>query len=65
MPRDGGTDFRPPVAEAEAMGAAALVLLTDLDGEAGPPPRIPTAIWAVPDGASMRPPWGRLLDLSA
>jgi hypothetical protein len=47
------------------MGAAALVLLTDLDGEAGPPPRIPTAIWAVPDGASMRPPWGRLLDLSA
>jgi predicted metal-dependent peptidase len=65
LPRDGGTDFAPPIREAEAMGAAALVLLTDLEGDPGPRPRIPTVIWAVPDGTDARPPWGRLLDLTA
>ena len=64
MPRGGGTDFRPVLAEARALEAAALVVLTDLDGEAGPPPRGLRVIWAVPDAAGLEAPFGRLLDLS-
>ena len=63
LPRGGGTAFAPPMAAAQALGAAILVVLTDLDGEPGPAPRLPV-IWAVPDARSLLPPFGRLLDLS-
>ena len=63
LPRGGGTAFAPPVAAAQALGAAILVVLTDLDGEAGPAPRLPV-IWAVPEPGGPPPPFGRLLDLS-
>jgi predicted metal-dependent peptidase len=65
MPRDGGTDFAAPLAEAAAMGASVLVMLTDLDGEPGMPPKGLPVIWAVPDGAGVTAPFGRVLDLSA
>ena len=65
LPRGGGTAFAPVVAEAVAMDAAALVVLTDLDGEAGPPPRRLPVIWAVPDAGGTRHPFGRIVDLSA
>lgn len=63
-PRGGGTDFAPPVAEAQRMGASALVVLSDLDGPFGPAPRGLPVIWACPgpppgDG----PPFGLVLDL--
>lgn len=63
MPRGGGTDFAPVVAHAARLGASALVVLTDLDGPAGPAPRFPV-IWAVPDAAGVEAPFGRLVDLS-
>ncbi len=66
MPRDGGTDYTPVMAEARAIGASALVVLTDLDGDPGPAaPRGLPVIWAVPDAAGIAAPWGRLLDFSA
>ncbi|MEM7710758.1 MAG: VWA-like domain-containing protein [Pseudomonadota bacterium] len=64
MPRDGGTAFPPVIAEAVALDAAALIILTDLDGDAGLAPRLPV-IWAVPDGHGLVPPFGRILNLSA
>jgi predicted metal-dependent peptidase len=63
MPRGGGTSFRPVIAEACEVRAAALVILTDLDGDAGPPPRGLTVIWAVPDATATRAPYGQLIDL--
>ncbi len=63
LPRGGGTDFAPPIAAAGALGAATIVLLTDLDGEPGPAPRLPV-IWAVPDAQGLAAPFGRVLDLS-
>lgn len=64
LPRGGGTAFVPVIAEACQIGAAALVIFTDLEGEAGPPPRGLNVIWAVPDGVVLEPPFGRLVDLS-
>ncbi|MEM8824440.1 MAG: VWA-like domain-containing protein [Pseudomonadota bacterium] len=64
MPRDGGTNFAPVLVEAAALDAAALVILTDLDGDPGPAPRLPV-IWAVPNAHGVQPPYGQLLDLSA
>ena len=64
MPRGGGTAFVPVIAAAQAMEAAALVVLTDLDGEAGPAPRGMPVIWAVPDAGPLEPPFGQLLDLT-
>lgn len=63
LPRGGGTAFAPPIAAAQTLGAAIVVLLTDLDGEPGTVPRLPV-IWAVPDARGLTPPFGRLLDLS-
>ena len=64
LPRGGGTAFIPVIAQAQQLGVAALVILTDLEGEAGPAPRGLPVIWAVPDGAVTQPPFGRLIDLS-
>ena len=64
LPRGGGTAFVPVITVARALGAATLVVLTDLEGEAGPPPRGLSVIWAVPEAGVMQPPYGQLIDLS-
>jgi len=64
FPRGGGTAFVPVIDAARALGAATLVVLTDLDGEAGPPPRGLSVIWAVPEAGAMQAPFGQLIDLS-
>lgn len=65
MPRDGGTSFAPVLAEARGMQAAALVILTDLEGDPGPAPKGLNVIWAVPNAGAQTAPYGRLLNLSA
>jgi predicted metal-dependent peptidase len=64
LPRGGGTAFVPVIAQAQRLGVAALVVFTDLEGNAGPPPRGLPVIWAVPDAGAIVPPFGRLIDLS-
>ncbi|MDP5358913.1 MAG: VWA-like domain-containing protein [Paracoccaceae bacterium] len=64
LPRGGGTAFVPVVQEARDLGAAALVILTDLEGDPGPPPRGLRVIWAVPDAGALTAPFGQLIDLS-
>jgi predicted metal-dependent peptidase len=60
----GGTDFTPLLAAADEHRPDAVVVLTDLDGPAGRPPRCPV-IWAVPEAHSHRvQPFGRKLTLS-
>jgi hypothetical protein len=57
----GGTDFRPAIAAAADWKPDCMVYLTDLEGEAGEPPRFPV-IWALPAGR-VTPPWGRCVEL--
>jgi predicted metal-dependent peptidase len=64
LPRGGGTAFIPVITEAQKTGAAALVILTDLEGETGPAPRGLPVIWAVPDAGAILPGFGKLVDLS-
>ncbi|WP_299028236.1 VWA-like domain-containing protein [uncultured Sulfitobacter sp.] len=64
LPRGGGTAFIPVIQEAQRLGASALLVFTDLEGEAGPSPRGLPVIWALPDGGAIQPPFGRLIDLS-
>lgn len=60
----GGTDFAPLLAEAARHRPDLTLVLTDLDGPAGPRPPMPV-VWAVPDSAPSRPvPFGRLLRLA-
>lgn len=63
--RGGGTDFRSVIAASLRLAPSAIVILTDLDGPAGPAPvRVPV-IWAVPaDAPALRPPFGRVLSLA-
>ncbi|MEQ6249982.1 VWA-like domain-containing protein [Sulfitobacter sp. HNIBRBA3233] len=65
LPRGGGTAFPPVIAEARALGAAALVILTDLEGDAGPAPRNLRVIWAADRPQVAAPPFGQVIDLSA
>ncbi len=60
----GGTDFRPAIAQAARWEPDALVYFTDLEGEAGDPPRFPV-LWAVPPFSPdpLILPWGKLLRL--
>lgn len=64
LPRGGGTAFVPVIAQAQQLGAAALVILTDLEGDAGIAPRGLQVIWAVSEAGGITPPFGRLIDLS-
>lgn len=65
LPRGGGTAFRPVIEASGRLNASALVILTDLDGDAGPvPPATLRVIWAVPDAAALQAPFGQLVDLS-
>lgn len=59
-PRDGGTDFAPPLAAARAMAASVVVVLTDLDGPFGAEPKGLPVIWAVTANPPA-PPFGRVL----
>jgi len=61
--RGGGTDFAPVLEAAVALDPAIIVVLTDLDGKAGKPPRVPV-LWAVPADTAPKPPFGRVLCLS-
>lgn len=64
LPRGGGTAFIPVIEEALGLKASALVIFTDLEGDAGPAPRGLPVIWAMPGAGTLRPPFGRLIDLS-
>lgn len=64
VPRGGGTDFAPVIALAQKSGAAALVVFTDLEADAGPRPKGLRVIWAVPEAGVIVPPYGQLIDLS-
>lgn len=58
----GGTDFGPALAAAGALAPSLAVVLTDLEGPAGPAPRFPV-VWAVPAPPPRAPPFGRVLDI--
>ena len=61
--RGGGTDFAPVIARAASVDASVAVVLTDLDGPAGPAPRFPV-IWAVAHAAVLPvAPFGQVLEL--
>ncbi len=64
VPRGGGTSFAPMIAAAVALRPSILLVLTDLEGDPGPAPRLPV-IWAVPD-AAVPPdvPFGTVLSLA-
>jgi hypothetical protein len=65
LPRGGGTDFAPVIAQAVALSPSVLVILTDLGGEPGPAPRGVPVVWAVPDATGLSPPpFGRMLTLA-
>ncbi len=61
-PRGGGTDFAPPLAAAYAIKAAAVVVLTDLEGPFGPAPRGLPVLWAATQ-SGVTPPFGKVLAL--
>lgn len=59
----GGTDFVPLLAAADVLRPDLVIVLTDLEGPAGTPPKWPV-IWAVPATAATRPlPFGRMIVL--
>lgn len=59
----GGTDFEPLIARALAHKPDLVIVLSDLEGPAGPPPRVPV-LWAVPrPQAPAAAPFGRLLPI--
>ncbi|MFO0298139.1 MAG: DUF2201 family putative metallopeptidase [Pseudomonadota bacterium] len=59
----GGTDFAPLLAEAARHDPDLALVLTDLDGPAGPRPPFPV-LWAVPPGhAGAAAPFGQVLSL--
>ena len=64
VPRGGGTNFAPVLAQAQQLGAAALVIFTDLQADVGTRPKGLRVIWAVPDAGPILPPYGQLIDLS-
>jgi hypothetical protein len=58
--RGGGTAFAAVIEEAGRLDPSALVILTDLEGPAGPAPAFPV-IWAVPGRCPPDAPFGRVL----
>jgi predicted metal-dependent peptidase len=63
LPQGGGTDFRPVFARAGELGPSALVILSDMDGPMGAPPRFPV-IWAAPQPDPPQAPFGHVLSLA-
>ena len=64
LPRGGGTDFGPVIAAAVHLRPSVIVILTDLEGPLGPPPRSVPVIWAVPSGSPPAPTFGRVVSLA-
>ena len=64
LPRGGGTDFGPVIAAAVHLRPSVIVILTDLEGPLGPPPRAVPVIWAVPSGSPPAPAFGRVVSLA-
>ncbi|MEM6376242.1 MAG: VWA-like domain-containing protein, partial [Pseudomonadota bacterium] len=62
--RGGGTGFVDVVRAATELGASALVVLTDLEGAAGPKPRFPV-FWAVPGSDPPDAPFGTVICLAS
>lgn len=62
MRRGGGTDFAGVIAEAARLAPSIAVVLTDLDGPAGPAPGFPV-LWAVPHAPASAPPFGTVLEM--
>lgn len=60
--RGGGTDLAAALAAAVRLDPALIVMLTDLEGQAGAKPR-PPVLWAVPEGDPPAP-FGRVLSLA-
>lgn len=60
--RDGGTSFVEVVAQADALRPSLIVVLTDLQGPFGPPPRAPV-LWASSVPHPPKPPFGEVLEL--
>lgn len=58
--RGGGTDFAPVFSQARDMDPSALVMLTDLDADAGLSPKYPV-IWATPEPPQNQPAFGTVL----
>jgi hypothetical protein len=63
LPRGGGTSFAPVIRAAVAQHPSILVMLTDMEGDFGPAPRLPV-VWAVPDGVKGDAPFGRVISLA-
>ncbi len=53
-------DTHHVLARADDLNASIAVLLTDLDGAFGAPPRLPV-LWATPAPSAPDPPFGRVL----
>lgn len=65
LSREGGTDFRPVIAQAVALRPSLLVMLSDLDGPLPDAPPPCPVLWATPHLLSNSPPFGRVLSLDA
>ncbi|WP_300155399.1 VWA-like domain-containing protein [Solidesulfovibrio sp.] len=63
----GGTDFRPVFAKVEEAGLrpACLIYLTDMECNRFPEQPPYPVLWAVPESARNRPPFGDVLELPA
>lgn len=61
--RDGGTSFRDVMDEAQKLDPSIVVILTDLEGPFGPPPRF-DVVWATPRAFWSVPPFGKVLSLA-
>ncbi|MFK7870124.1 MAG: VWA-like domain-containing protein [Roseobacter sp.] len=61
--RDGGTHFADLIDTAGALDPSILVVLSDMDGEAGRAPRFPV-LWAVPQRDPPPPPFGRVISMA-
>ncbi len=62
MRREGGTSFVDVLQKADALGPSLIVVLTDLMGAFGTPPKAPV-LWATPHTASITPPFGEVLEM--
>lgn len=61
--RGGGTAFVDVIEKAAALDPSIIVVLTDLDGAFGPPPRR-RVVWATPLPTWAAPPFGEVLSLA-
>lgn len=61
--RNGGTSFLDVMDAAREIDPSIVVILTDLDGPFGPPPRF-DVVWATPRPTWSVPPFGKVLSLA-